>query len=275
MDNLHARRSERISIAIPVDVSGAEPGGDKFTVLAKTVLISRHGATVLINRKLMPDQQVYLSRPQAGKMAKGRVVGYIRKQADGEMYGLELDEKDVGFWDVEFAPPGAQEEAVAKILLECCHCHSREVVCLNELELEVYEANRSILLRCRHCESSTLWTLAQYDAGGGPASATAAPAAAPKARTSNDRKYIRMKVKMTACIRMIGFDDDVVEAENMSRGGLCFKSKKRYPKGARVDVALPYTPTAANIFVPARIVYVAEIPAEHVSRYGVAYIPAN
>jgi hypothetical protein len=281
MDNLHARRSERISIAIPVDITGAEPAGDKFTAQAKTALISRHGATVVINRKLIADQQVYLSRPQVGKIATGRVVGYIRRQSDGEVYGIELDEKDVGFWDVEFAAPGAHEEAVAKILLECTICHSREVACLNELEIEVYEANRSIMLRCRHCENSTLWSLAQYDVGGGPVSAAAKPAgapaapAAPKARTSNDRKHIRMKVKMTACIRMIGFDDDVVEIENMSRGGLCFKSKKRYPKGSRIDVALPYTLGGANIFVPARVVYVAEIPAERVSRYGVAYIPAN
>jgi len=279
MANLHARRSERISIAIPVDITGAEPAGDKFTAQAKTALISRHGATLVINRKLIADQQVYLSRPQVGKIATGRVVGYIRRQSDGEVYGIELEEKDVGFWDVEFAAPGAQEESVAKILLECTICHSREVTCLNELEIEVYEANRSIMLRCRHCDGSSLWTLAQHDAGGGPVSGAATPAGAPavaaKARTKNDRKHIRMKVKMTACIRMIGFDDDVVEIENMSRGGLCFKSKKRYPKGSRIDVALPYTPGGANIFVPAHVVYVAEIPAEGVSRYGVAYLPAN
>jgi hypothetical protein len=121
--------------------------------------------------------------------------------------------------------------------------------------------------------------LAQHDSGSAPtsapASAPAAPAPAPAARTKNDRKHVRMKVKMSACVRMIGLEDDVVEVENVSRGGFGFKSAKRYPKGSRIDVCLPYTPGGANIFVPGRIAFVKEMPAERVSLYGVAYIPAN
>jgi len=278
MNDLHSRRSERISISLAVEVSGSNPNGTRFSAPGTTLLISRHGATVQLKHTLIPDQPVVVSRPQTGKMAKARVVGSIRRQPDGEVFALELDEKDVGFWDVAFSTSAARDESVAKILLECNRCRTREVVCLNELEIEVYEANRSILLRCKHCEGASLWTLAQHDLGSGPPASATAPVAAPAApaaRTSNDRKHIRMRVKMTACIRLIGFDDDVVAVENMSRGGLGFKSPQRYPKGSQVDVALPYSPGGANIFVPARVVFVKELPAEGVSRYGVAYIRAN
>lgn len=280
MNDLHSRRSERISISLAVEVAGSDPSGTRFAAPGQTLLISRHGATVQLKRTLIPDQTVVVSRPQAGKMAKARVVGFIRRQADGEVYALELDEKDVGFWDVAFSSAAAREESVAKILLECSRCRTREVVCLNELEIEVWEANRSILLRCKHCEAPSLWALAQHDLGSGPptsapAPAPAARATAPAARTKNDRKHVRMKVKMTACVRMVGLEDDVVEIENVSRGGFGFKSSKRYPKGSRIDVAMPYSPKGANIFVPARVAFVKEMPAQGVSLYGIAYIPAN
>lgn len=109
-----------------------------------------------------------------------------------------------------------------------------------------------------------------------PASLTTTPAA-PQAtsRPEDRRKHARAKVKFKACIRRPGMPDDVVSCEDMSRGGLRFKSKKKYFETTMLEVAVPYSPGGQAIFVPAQIVYVHETPGEGLFHCGVAYIKSS
>jgi hypothetical protein len=59
--------------------------------------------------------------------------------------------------------------------------------------------------------------------------------------------------------------------EDMSRGGLRFKSSKPYLPNAQIEVAAPYSPGSQNIFVSARIVHVQELKEERRFRCGVEY----
>src|SRR5260370_9260778 len=65
--------------------------------------------------------------------------------------------------------------------------------------------------------------------------------------------------------------DEVVSCEDMSRGGLRFKSKKQFYASTMIEVAVPYSPGGQSIFVPGQIVYVHESPGEGVFHCGVAY----
>ncbi len=87
----------------------------------------------------------------------------------------------------------------------------------------------------------------------------------------NRRKHTRTKVSYKACIRRSGFTDDVVTCEDMSKGGLCFKSRKKYFERTTVEVAVPYSPGGNAIFVPAEIVWVVEITPDKLYKCGVAY----
>jgi hypothetical protein len=58
----------------------------------------------------------------------------------------------------------------------------------------------------------------------------------------------------------------------MSKGGLRFKSRKKYFPQALIEVAVPYQPGQPAIFVPAQIVYVEELPEQQLFRYGVQYL---
>ena len=69
--------------------------------------------------------------------------------------------------------------------------------------------------------------------------------------------------------------DEVVTTENVSSGGLCVRSIRRYRPETVVEVAFPYTPGGANIFVAARIVHANEVPGEKYRMYGLEYIPAE
>jgi hypothetical protein len=86
----------------------------------------------------------------------------------------------------------------------------------------------------------------------------------------NKRKHTRMKVSYKACVRS-GVNDDVVSCENMSRGGICFKSRKKYFEGMEIKVAVPYAPGGNAIFVPATIAWVIEVEKEKQYKCGVTY----
>jgi hypothetical protein len=100
-----------------------------------------------------------------------------------------------------------------------------------------------------------------------------APAAQPKPKPqyANRRKHPRIKSTYKACIRRPGFPDDVVTCEDMSRGGICFKSRKRYYEMTSIDVAVPYSPNDQAIFIPGNIVWVQELANEKAYKCGVVY----
>jgi hypothetical protein len=88
----------------------------------------------------------------------------------------------------------------------------------------------------------------------------------------NRRKHARTKVNYSACVRHPERGDDIVVCEDMSRGGLRFKSKKTYYERTLIEIAVPYVPGQAPIFVPAQIVFVQELPDQQLIRYGIAYL---
>src|SRR4029077_792390 len=74
----------------------------------------------------------------------------------------------------------------------------------------------------------------------GPAAENpAAPTAVPGA---NRRKHPRVKVAYSACVRVPGRGDDVVQCDDMSKGGLRFKSRQQYYARTFIEVAVPYQP---------------------------------
>src|SRR5271166_3136444 len=96
------RRSDRISISIPVELFGADFTGEHFVEQCKTVVVSRHGATVIVSRKLAADLELILKRPGTKKEALVRVVGQIGGQHEGYVYGLALMDHSVNLWNIYF-----------------------------------------------------------------------------------------------------------------------------------------------------------------------------
>ncbi len=88
----------------------------------------------------------------------------------------------------------------------------------------------------------------------------------------NRRKHARTRVNLKACVRCPGSTNDVVACEDMSRGGLRFKSRRKYTEKMLIDVAVPYSPGDQAIFVPAQIAYVQELPEQKMYRCGVTYL---
>jgi hypothetical protein len=89
------------------------------------------------------------------------------------------------------------------------------------------------------------------------------------------RMHPRVKVTYSACVRDPQQGDEVVLCEDMSKGGLRFKSRKRYYPQSLIEVAVPYQPGQPAIFVPAQIVFVEELPEQQLFRHGVQYVKST
>ena len=80
---------------------------------------------------------------------------------------------------------------------------------------------------------------------------------------------------MKAAVRSSQFGEEVVATANVSRGGFAFKSARAYTAGMTLQVSVPYSSGGANIFTPARVARVKDIPQENVKVIGVAYVPVH
>lgn len=270
------RRSDRVQLVVPIEVSGMDLKGESFTEQTQTVIISRHGAALVLGRKLTPGLQLTVRRPLAGKEATFQVIREIGKQGDSHVYGVACVDANVNLWDIEFPPLTEPPKAVGRVLLQCSRCEAREVAHLDDFEMEIFKANRSVTRACKRCATSTPWQPVPSETKAKPAlpqTESPAPAAAPAGpAVKNRRKEPRTRLQLSACIRESGSGENVVSTENISRSGLCFRSPKRYAEGTLIDVAVPYEPGAANIFVPARIVHSVELKPGRLFRHGVQYL---
>ena len=279
---LGLRRSDRIPKEIGLLLVGWDAQGVQFMEQTKTVVLSRHGAGIVSAHKLAAEQELTVVHEESQKETEIRVVGQIGCEGDSYTYGVAFLDPTVDFWGVEF-PSASQVEILARRKqLQCSVCGRREVADLGAFESDIYAIHGGIQRSCERCSGSTLWKESAGDAPGEIA-APEAPPVSPEATSppespppptefKNRRLHVRIKVSFTASVRNPGFDDDIVLCENVSRGGLCFKSSRRYYETAGIEVAAPYSPGSHRIPVPAQIVYVQELPLERMFRCGVQYL---
>src|SRR5206468_10227806 len=265
------RQSDRVSFRIPLEASWMDGSGLVRRLVAHSLLISRNGGVLRMPEKFFPGQEISLKRPLEGdgiRSARARIVAEIDHEPEGFLYAVHILEPRSDFWDVDFPSPHKAEEALARLLMECSFCQRREVVYLNELELKSFEVRRCVARHCRHCESPSIWIESLSEAAGLEGDGTH-PA---EERVVPRRNRARVKARVLACIRRRGFAEEVVVCEDLSKGGISFRSRNQYPVGTRVEVAVPFTPGTGAIFVPIRIVFSQAIPTAGLHWHGAAYI---
>ena len=265
------RQSDRVSFRMPVEASWAGNGGLEVKQSAETLLVSRNGAVVRLAEKFFAGQEITLRRQREGdswKIARARIVAEIDQGPEGFLYAIAIVDPRADFWDIDFPAPHKAQEALARLLMECSFCQRREVVYLNEPELKSFEIRKCVARVCPHCDSPSIWIEAQ------PEVAPVVPDVpdTPDGRVAPRRNRTRVKARVLACIRRRGFQEEVAVCEDLSKGGISFRSRNQYPEGTRVEVAVPFTPGSAAIFVPIRIVSSQAIPAAGLFRHGAAYV---
>lgn len=266
------RQSDRVRFRMPVEVSWTSGGGIATKQVAETMLVSRNGGVLRLDEKLTAGQEVTLRRMEGDivKATRARVVAEIDKEPEGYLYAMHITEPRADFWDIDFPPPHKGDEALARLLMECGFCQRREVVYLNELELKSFEIRRCVARLCKQCDTPAIWVEAQPEMKEPEIGMTPVPAI--EERVIPRRNRTRVKARVLACIRQRGFQEEVAVCEDLSKGGLSFRSRNKYEEGSRLEVAVPFTPGSSAIFVPIRIVFSQAIPTAGLYKHGAAYI---
>jgi hypothetical protein len=266
------RQSDRITLQLQVEASWLDGGGTVVKQPAQTLLVSRNGAVVRLPEKFFPGQEITLTRKLEGDQAKAvraRIMAEIDHEPEGFIYAVAIVESRVDFWDIDFPPLHKAQEALARLLMECSFCQRREVVYLNEMELKSFEIRKCVARVCKHCDAPSIWIEAHSET---PAEEPLNSRTAVEVRVIPRRNRTRVKARVLACIRRRGFQEEVAVCEDLSKGGISFRSRNQYPEGTRLEVAVPYTPGAGAIFMPIRIVFSQAITSAGLFRHGAAYL---
>jgi hypothetical protein len=254
---LQQRRSDRVTLAVALEISGVGADDRRFTENVTTEAVSRCGCSILTRRHLAAGTVLLLKR-SSGPSARVRVVGQVGIRDHGHVYGTRFIDSQPAFWGIYFPKAAGPESSGARALLRCSSCRRQEVTPLEPLEVAVLEANQRITRFCPQCQMEVGWQ---------PVRNEAAEAGEP-ARTSRNP---RTRMRAMACITQPGREQDLAQLLDISRGGICFRSKREYPVQAWIQVAVPYTPEAANIFVPGRIAWHRATP-DGLHEHGVQYV---
>jgi hypothetical protein len=118
-----------------------------------------------------------------------------------------------------------------------------------------------------------------------PAREVARPASTPEVapareldrngRPINKRRHVRIRVSFTACVRHPAHADEIVECENVSKGGVCFHGLQQYPLDSLIELAAPFSPGETALFVSAKIKRIESLSGGKVFRYAVEYVNSS
>ena len=261
------RGSDRIAVAMPIQIRGTDGRGKRFEEPTKTIEISRDGGKFGSRTSLRSNQKIHIRNQRRDTEALFRAVGPLPGPDRNEAYwGAECLEPSPGFWGIYFPPITEAEEAAARILLQCGGCKTQELSYLSDLETEVFSLNQKIH---RHCEAYGDWTERLTPE---PGTEGEGPLAVPSQRGKERRMNRRIKLHMAAWILTREGQEEVVDSVSVSAGGLAVKTKKNHPKGSLLKIAFPYHPGGANIVVLGRVVRVSATEDPSVQLHGLQYL---
>lgn len=280
---IERRRSDRLTLTLPLIVCGVDERGTPFECEAQTINVNRHGARIRISRLLRSGQEVKVINKLSRRDAVFRVAGPLTPLTEkGGEFGftgpisldpLQKDETgrerlDAGnsLWGIRFPPLARDQDSSPKALLTCRQCQAAEVIQLNMIEVEVLDTAGILARPCASCKAPTPWGYAEA-----PAAQEAAPSGAPQPSGAERRKHRRAVLQMAILIRDYSGGVEVTKSENVSKCGVGFVSEKIYQTGEGVMIACPYDKASQNIEVPANVISRRDIDGTKRKYYGVRY----
>lgn len=257
-----------------VETSWLGSDGVAVNFPAHIQLVSRNVGVLRLTENAHSGQEITLRRRQyddVWKSTRARVGDEIERDSEGYLYTFRVLDPDSDFWNVELPAPIRTEDALGRLLMECSVCHKREVVPLKPVELRSFEVRRCIARTCSQCSVPSIWIEAQPET-----QLIQMEEADTKLETQflPARTSARMKSRLLACVRHMGYDEEAV-CEDVSEGGISFRSRTQYAEGSRIEIAVPFRPGVKAVFVPGRIVFSAPVRGVRLFRHGVSYLKSS
>jgi hypothetical protein len=181
-----------------------------------------------------------------------------------------LTDSDINLWDIVFPTAAGVESAVLRALLRCVACGRLEVAYLNEFESDLFLNHHSVARLCGQCGGWTTWIRPYGQVPGDPKGAE--ELGVPDSGIQKHRSHDRLHTETVGCIRNSALGNDVVLVSDLGRGGLSFLSAKQYTEGESLEMAIPYTSKAPNIFALVRVVGARKGKERNLTEYRATYL---
>jgi hypothetical protein len=159
----HQRRSCRIAQSIPIRVFATDFRGIEFVEDATTLVVNLHGAKIRLIRQLIPDQEFCLHSFPTRQEAVFRVVSKAPgSEGACTFWGVECLNPERNIWGIRFPELQTRDQGAVRVMLQCPHCHDRELVFLDEPSLQALEDAGGLVRPCLPCMQTSLWKIVPY-----------------------------------------------------------------------------------------------------------------
>ena len=99
------RRSERVVLRVPLQLSAKMPDGKRICIEAHTLVVNAHGGLLEVGMEMLTGQQVLLSNSRTERVATGKVVRVKGSEEGRFSVAFEFEFPAPNFWPVSFPPP--------------------------------------------------------------------------------------------------------------------------------------------------------------------------
>jgi hypothetical protein len=99
------RRSERVVLRIPLQLSAKMPDGKRISIEVHTLVVNAHGGLLDVGMEMPTGQQVILSNSRPERVASGKVVRVEGSEEGRFSVAFEFEFPAPSFWPVSFPPP--------------------------------------------------------------------------------------------------------------------------------------------------------------------------
>jgi hypothetical protein len=256
------RRSDRVLLRIPLEVSGTNLEGNTFTERTHTQDVNRNGASIVLRNSFLPGGQMTVKNLQTSQSCRFRACRASQDLPGGlREWGVECLDPAPNFWGITFAvsPEDASlEEENVSSLLECTICHCRELAKVTLSEYRAIVQRTSSARFCVWCGTGTEWKFAIVEEGAG-ARASEAPKGQEVAASLGSVEEVRLEdrriVRLPISIRHQDGREEFTITENVSSTGVCCAANMELNTGDRVFVRFVSDQGPGEVEFPAQIMW--------------------
>jgi hypothetical protein len=105
MEEKNRRRSERVVLRGPLQLTAKMPDGRRICIEAYTQVVNAHGGLLDVGMEMLKGQQVLLNNSRTERVATGKVVRVKGSEGGRFSVAFEFEFPAPSFWPVSFPPP--------------------------------------------------------------------------------------------------------------------------------------------------------------------------
>lgn len=104
IDEANRRRSERVVLRVPVQLSAKMPGGRLVCIQAQTLVVNAHGGLLDVGMEMFAGQRLLLSKLKTEEVMTGKVLRVQESEEGRFSVAFEFESPSSTFWPVTFPP---------------------------------------------------------------------------------------------------------------------------------------------------------------------------